>query len=131
MPNKAGSFILTDYRRKGVTERRMRRLQVGELAKAKGVPSLWGSLDQTPCSEVERSPGVHTLAAIGESIFTLFQSDPALNDAESRDDVPTATKPLSEEDAVEWSWHLPDLSPESEWTKERLQNLREAISGRT
>ena len=135
MPNRVGSLIYTDAR--GRTDpsgrkRRIRRLQTAELAKAKGLPSSWGDLDRIPISELERMPGIHTVAAIGEAIFPLFQPSADSFDAEDGgDSPPIPPAPIDgQEEEEEWTWELPDLSPESEWTKQREANLRSAISGR-
>ena len=115
MPDDVHSFLQTE---KGV-----RRIQVDELAKAKGVPGEWRDkkviMDKTTTLE---ATSIHILTAVCDQISEWFMVP---ENTESSAHQPTVERlPLhQQEEAYEWNYDYPNLEPNGKWYLERKKEL--------
>jgi hypothetical protein len=128
MPDALDSWVQVD---KGI-----RRLQVEELAKAKGVPKEWMPASRKKrglwCTVVASLTVVHLWTAAMDPLGNWMRSRPprASNQEgiEARSQPALPTPPTREEAKSESSeWQVPDLSEGSTWYKARIHTLCQAI----
>ena len=118
------------------SDRGVRRLQVEELAKGKGLPSEWRDKAKLlPKETVAKATSLHLWMTVCDSVATWLreerQSDDAPLDTTKRNtgSVPsptvTSTDPPSSTDQMHWS--ILDLSGGSEFHRAQVSKLREVL----
>ena len=125
MPNYLGAWVQTD--------RGVRRLQIKELAKGKGLPSEWAQPDTSliPACVVPAT-STHVWSAICDSLRDWLVEPPTVPAPRRRKYSPLPSPDLAPEDASpeEWDYQPPDLSIDSPWYKDRVASLWAATEGR-
>jgi hypothetical protein len=113
MPAWPGSWI--------DTPRGVRRLLNDELSKGQGTPKAWLGEHYPHGSVVRKTVAVHILEYLSD---TLVQNSPVVQiTPEMLEPRPDCVDAAEE---VPFSWVPPDLSPTSDWTKDRVYNLIQA-----
>ena len=130
------------------TEQGVRRIQVDELAKAKGLPSEWKqkhcqlSLKQQQlwAKTVAQATSLHSWVVVCDAIGEWCCPQHSLEE-ESWSVAPTEAMTVSDDEAMElsglesdsdseWEYDYPDLSPQGCWYRDRVRNLRATVEGR-
>jgi hypothetical protein len=106
LPDSVGVYIQT--------ERGVRRLQMAELAKAKGVPSDWLRQGHLTLRAVNNMTDVHLWTAISASLHRAREHHLSPED-DSKQSPPSPQVCFDDSDVGEWEWELPDLSAGGEW----------------
>jgi hypothetical protein len=121
LPNSVGAIIGTDSR--------VQRLQKEELAKAKGILSLWLQHGNWTGKSIEQVTDLHIWTAIAASLHN-GQRTLSPNPAPTNGINPTVSPIITfSEVEEEWNWSPPDLSEGGDWYKARVVSLRwQAIS---
>jgi hypothetical protein len=120
MPNDVGSWISTV---KGT-----RRLQYGELAKAKGINELLVDCEDSKLRPtIRESMGIHVWAAALDALGTWMQG-PADDDNQTASTVEDMEFPPWEDDAgetsdEEWTWEPPNLREHQPWYLDRVESF--------
>jgi hypothetical protein len=124
------------------TDRGIRRLQAGELAKAKGLPSEWKTqeaLTNKGASWIQKATCSHLWAAVldpvAEWLTPEVQPPAKASKARPRKARRAKTQATASKKPVsglqpDWSWEVPDLSLGGAWYQERIGSLEAAIAGR-
>jgi hypothetical protein len=116
MPAHPGQLIFTP--------RGTRRLLNDELARGQGVPKSW-LVDKYPRSKlVNHTVPVHILEYAGAMLTK--PASPVEPDLDSDEELPSLIPRYfsSDHELVEpFHWNPPDISANSEWTKQRVENL--------
>jgi hypothetical protein len=112
---------------------RCRRLQSGELAKAKGVPSEWNvkPAQPLPAKPAALGTSLHLWAAVGDSV-AIWLKPAHKEDSRMPDECPSLSPPviLSGEDQDEFiAWTLPNLARNGTWHRARQASLKAAVAG--
>ncbi|CAB9530777.1 hypothetical protein SEMRO_3038_G342600.1 [Seminavis robusta] len=137
MPDRAGAWV--------ADERRVRRLQRGEMAKAKGLPGEWlDKSQQLPAKAVESATSLicdalgtwwhqvhsptetHTVRPVSSKTHK-FKDPPTNRDDETAATAEETVGSLDED--YEWEYEAPDLSEGSGWYQERVETLEAALKG--
>jgi hypothetical protein len=112
MPAYTGQLI--------TTPRGTRRLRNDELARGQGVPKSWMGERYPRSKLVNRTVPVHILEYVGSMLTEPVPAD------EPEEDPPVMIPrcfTLDFDPVKPFHWHPPDVSENSEWTKQRAHNL--------
>jgi len=122
LPDKVGALI--------ETEQGVRRLQMDELARAKGVPSEWITQDLLTSRGLRHLTALHIWAAVASSLSHRTAGSATLPSQPGSDaDLASTFTLTTEADLAPWEWSPPDLSPGGEWHTARVASLKTAIAG--
>ena len=115
------------------TDQGVRRLQVDELAKAKGLPSEWRDKDASlPVQVVAASTSAHSWIAVCDAIGDWCCPEHALED-DCFSVAPTEDLSDSDSEEADCDWeadyNFPDLTPGGPWHSARVKSLQQAIQG--
>ena len=110
------------------TERGIRKLQIDELAKAKGLPSEWRDQEgKLPAEAVRRMTSIHTLVACCDTLAEWLDEGAQEGNDHSQPEEECESKPqhvvLEQEDPWPWEYEYPDLAKDKEWYNERVRKL--------
>jgi hypothetical protein len=145
MPDRVKALLRTD---KGI-----RRLQAGELAKGKGVPGEWvvqgGNSRPMPNNALKTTTCLHLWSTILDSVISTQDpaeraesckqpASPVRAEAcnqprqEPSKDLPTyGPNPMDSSTSDQkyiWEWHVPDLAEGGDWYNARVHSLRLAVA---
>ena len=115
------------------TEKGVRRIQISELAKAKGLPSEWTTkATRLPPKMVGASVSVHSWAPVCDSIYTWLTAEEEESMTTPRQAPSSLPSDPDEHDVPPppWEYEMEDLSPNGEWYQDRIRSLKQAIQGR-
>ncbi|CAB9530606.1 hypothetical protein SEMRO_2952_G340930.1 [Seminavis robusta] len=125
MPDSVGRWVFDGSR--------VRKLQLDELAKGKGVPGEWrDKTRELPYKAVVGATAVHIWTVVCDAVAGWLIPTPKDGTTSSgetdSDTVTTAaeTWAADEEEDEDWDYTLPDLSEGGEWYQERVESLRQA-----
>jgi hypothetical protein len=119
MPAQPGTFIQTD--------RGIRRLLHNELCNGLGVPKPW-VLEYPDGKTARRTVALHLLEYLTPALLqpAAPEQPPVLEAPSKMSKVVTRCDTVG--DFMVFTWKPPDLSPGSDWTRETIQELREACN---
>ncbi|CAB9524865.1 hypothetical protein (Partial), partial [Seminavis robusta] len=125
MPDSVGRWVFDGSR--------VRKLQLDELAKGKGVPGEWRDKSlELPYKAVVGATAVHIWTVVCDAVAGWLIPTPKDGTTSSRetdsDTVTTAAETWAddEDEDEDWDYTLPDLSEGGEWYQDRVESLRQA-----